>query len=395
MFRNHRLARLAATLTALAVAGILTGVNQHTTVLASTQATDAVTVTPAAPGLTFGIAYPALASESPTAQKSAISVIKSIGITSVRIDADWAWVQPTSANEFDWSVLDQEVKVIRAAGLTVDLIIDGCPPWAAVPGTTGDASPQPASSAQFATWAADVARRYAPEGVRYFEIWNEPNIVAFWQPKPNPVAYSDDLIAAYKAIKDVDSSAFVVSGGLSPSVTDADDYSPVEFLEDMYHDGVKGSFDALGYHPYSYPVAPDTYEPWSGWSQMSATDPSIRSVMADNGDSDKKVWITEFGAPSSGISSVGTAGQATQIGQALGAARSNNWIGAIYIYTWQDSSTADAQDNGFGLLAADGSPKPACGVVASVLRRQQGGRKNGEFVLKYLTPASACSFLSG
>lgn len=393
MFRNHRVAKLAATLTALAFTGILTGLNQHTTVIASTPASDAATVTPGAPGLTFGIAYPALVSETPAAQKSAISAIKSIGITSVRIDADWAWIQPTSANEFDWPILDQEVKIIRAAGLTADLIIDGCPPWAAVPGTSGDPSPQPASSAQFATWAADVARRYAPEGVRYFEIWNEPNIVAFWQPKPDPLAYSEDLIAAYKAIKDVDSSAFVISGGLSPSVTDADDYSPIEFLDDMYHDGAKGSFDALGYHPYSYPATPDTYEQWSGWSQMSATGPSIRSVMADNDDSDKKVWITEFGAPSSGTSSVGTAGQATQIGQALGSARSTNWVGAIYIYTWQDSSSADAQDNGFGLLAANGSPKAACGVVAAVLRRQQGARTDRNLVLKHLTPASACSFL--
>ena len=36
---------------------------------------------------------------------------------------------------------------------------------------------------------------------------------------------------------------------------------PSRFLTDMYADGVKGSFDALGYHPYSYPVLPDTYDP--------------------------------------------------------------------------------------------------------------------------------------
>ena len=33
---------------------------------------------------------------------------------------------------------------------------------------------------------------------------------------------------------------------------------------------------------------------------MYQTSPSIRSIMVANGDSAKKIWITEFGAPTSG-----------------------------------------------------------------------------------------------
>ena len=239
----------------------------------------------------FGIAVPDLITETATVQASQLAAMKAIGITSVRLDADWDTVQHGGPETFDWTQLDRAVNSARAAGMSVDLIIDGCPPWAAMVGARGDPSPQPASSSQYATWAAKVATRYAPKGVGMFEIWNEPNNLRFWQPAPNPSAYTADLVAAYSAIKAVDPSAFVISGGLAPG--QGTNSSPIDFLKAMYADGAKGSFDALGYHPYSYPALPDTYESWSGWSQMAQTSPSIRSVMTSNGDSGKPIWITK------------------------------------------------------------------------------------------------------
>jgi hypothetical protein len=202
-----------------------------------------------------------------------------------------------------------------------------------------------------------------------FEIWNEPNNAIFWQPKPNPAAYTADLVAAYSAIKRVDPSAFVISGGLAPEATDGTNISPIDFLKAMYAHGAKGSFDALGYHPYSFPALPDTYEPWSAWSEMAQTNPSIRSVMKSNGDSGKSIWITEFGAPSSGPGGVGQAAQATALTQAIADAKKTSWIGALYIYSWQDNGTDQTNsEDWFGLLTATGSPKLAYTAVAAAIR---------------------------
>ena len=318
----------------------------------------------------FGIADPDLIAEAVTAQASQLAAMRAIGITSIRVDADWSWVQPSGPRVFDWTKLDQEVRSIRAAGMSVDLIIDGCPRWAALISAAGDHDPQPASAAQYATWAADVAARYAPDGVKDFEIWNEPNIVQSWQPKPNPTAYTADLMAAYTAIKKIDPSAFVISGGLAPAATDGTNYSPTAFLEAMYAHGAEGYFDALGYHPYSFPAAPDNYEPWSAWSQMTQTRPSIRGVMTENGDASKTIWITEFGAPSNGPSGIGAAAQSHELSQALAYVKSANWIGAFYIYTWQDGAEVPADDNWFGLLTESGSPKPAYYAVSSALANE-------------------------
>jgi hypothetical protein len=319
-------------------------------------------------GTVYGVSDPAALGDSAAVQVQQLQAIRALGVTSVRVDASWQVGQPNGPGSFDFTSLDQVVASLRTVGLSADLIIDQTPSWAAVPGSQGSSWAQPASASAFAAWAGAVAARYAGSGiVRCFEIWNEPNIATFWQPKPDPVAYTADLKAAYAAIKRVDTSAFVISGGLAPAVTTATSYDPRSFLEDMYKDGAKGSFEAVGDHPYCYPASPDEFESWSGWSQMSATAPSLRSIMVSNGDSALKIWITEFGAPTSGPNTVGTVGQGDQLVQAISQVKKLKWIGSIYIYTWADLSGLSSQENGFGLLATGGAPKPAYAAVSAAL----------------------------
>jgi len=314
----------------------------------------------------FGIADPILLSESTSLLASQLAAMKAIGITSVRVDANWRMVQPVGAGTFNWTRLDRVVRSAHAAGMLVDLIIDGCPRWAASPGTSGDSSPQPASAIQYARWAADVAARYKPEGVNTFEIWNEPNSALFWQPRPNPAAYTADLVAAHAAIKAVNRSAFIISGGLAPTISKNGNISAIDFLTAMYADEAKGSFDAVGYHAYSFPELPNTYG--SGWSKMAQTNPSLRSVMILNGDGNKPIWITEFGAPSGGPNGVGETAQAIALMQGVAKVKTTRWIGALYVYTWQDAGI-DPRNNQdwFGLLTAGGSAKPAYRSLAAAI----------------------------
>jgi hypothetical protein len=367
-FTTARLSRRWLAVIACAVAAGAMALSA-TLALLATASTPHPAATPSSGGVSqVGIADPDLIAEAPAVQASNLAAMKAIGITSIRLDANWDWVQYGGATTFDWTQLDQVVKSARAAGMSVDLIIDGCPPWAAKAGTSGDSSPQPASAKKYATWAAEVAARYAPSGVGMFEIWNEPNNVNFWQPQANPAAYTADLVAAYAAIKSVDPAAFVISGGLAPETTSGGSISPVTFLKAMYADGAKGSFDALGYHPYSNPALPNTYESWSGWSQMDQTTPSIRSVMTSNGDSAKQIWITEEGAPSEGPDGVGQAAEASALTQAIADARSTSWIGALYLYSWQDEGTDQSTDQDwYGLITAGGSQKQAYSAVAAAI----------------------------
>lgn len=321
--------------------------------------------TSASGGVVYGMSDPDLMGESPAAQVQTLEQMKAIGVTSVRVDASWYWGQPTQGGPFDWTPLDQVMASLRQVGISADLDINQTPSWAGVSSAGGSSWAQPASAAAFATWAGAVAARYGPEGVNYFEIWNEENLVGSWAPTPDPAAYTADLKAAYAAIKEVDPSAIVISGGLAPAANTSTSYDPRTYLEDMYADGAKGSFDGVGDHPYSYPATPAEFETWSGWSLMNQTSPSLRSIMAENGDSAKKIWITEFGAPTVGDNSVGEAGESTDLVEAIDQVRDLSWIGSLYIYTWEDV-TSDAS-NGFGVLNSDATQKPAYSAVADAL----------------------------
>lgn len=324
---------------------------------------------PADHRVVFGASVPKLIVLPPAAQRSQLLQMKSVGITSVRFDANWASVEPVSPDAPNWARLDQAVSAVRSAGMSADLIIDGCPPWAAVPGAGDNGFGQPASPAQFAQFAAQVAARYAPRGVRDFEIWNEPNIKAFWQPAPNPVAYTADLKAAYSAIKALDHSAFIIAAGLAPHSMTQVGVSPIAFLESMYAHGAKGKFDALGYHPYSFPLLPDTPAASSGWSEMNYSSPSLRSVMMAAGDRTKPIWLTEFGAPTKGPVGIGNANQALYLSQGIHDAKAASWIGAVYIYTWRDTGTDKRHSRDwFGLLTARGAKKPSYYAVVKAIK---------------------------
>jgi hypothetical protein len=314
-------------------------------------------------GPAFGLSVPTLVNESASQQAAALSDMRSIGVRWVRVDANWSWVQPNGPSSFDWSLIDQEVNSMTAADMHIDLIIDDTPAWARnsdAPGNWG----QPASASAFATFAAEVAARYEPKGVLTYEIWNEPNIQTFWTPAPNPTLYTAMLRDSYTAIKAAEPNVTVLSGGLAPATDDGTNIAPITFLTDMYADGAKGSFDALGYHAYSAPTLPDTYSPSSGWSQMNQTSPSLRSVMTANGDGGKQIWITEVGAPSAGPMGVGTTGQAQEVTEATQGAKSTPWIGAEFFYTYEDAAT---NPDFYGLRNADGSPKPAWTALAAAL----------------------------
>lgn len=304
----------------------------------------------------IGFAAAELLDQSSGVQMQQLAQMKTMGMNSVRVDASWAGGEPSQGN-FNWSTLDRIMASVNAEGMTADLIIDGCPPWAAASGATGQFA-QPASAAQYAAWAGAVAARYSSQGAHYYEIWNEPNIQQFWSPTPNPAAYTADLVAAYGAIKAADPSSTVISAGLSPAGNTGNTVDPVTFFQDMYADGAGGHFDAAGDHPYSFPATPDT-DQQGAWGEMGQTSPSLRSVMAAHGDSGKKIWITEYGAPTGTVS---TDNQTQELTQAISEARQTGYVASFYIYTWSDQFGGA----GFGLLDNNGNPKPAYAAVVGL-----------------------------
>lgn len=284
------------------------------------------------------------------------------GMWAVRVDVDWTRVEPQRGQR-DWSSIDRVVDAVVARGLCPLALVTYAPDWAANhPDATGGYW-APTDPETFAAFAADAARRYGPH-VGVWEVWNEPNTVKFFHPKPDPAAYGALLAATYRAVKAVDPDATILSGGLAPAEDNGSDISPLTFLKALYDRGANHYFDAFAIHPYTYPALPNdpATSSWNTAQRMW----QMRAVMVDGGDSGKSTWITETGAPTgTGRRAVSEQVQADTLRMTLAMAENTPWIGSAFVYAMRDSGTdtADIEQN-FGILRHDFTAKLAYDVVA-------------------------------
>lgn len=210
----------------------------------------------------------------------------------------------------------------------------------------------------YARFAAAAVRRYAPRGVLHYELWNEPNIAGFWRngPRPDPANYTRLVRAAYPAMKAEEPDAVVLAGALAPGgsarsacSSGALKIAPVRFLEAMYEEGAAGSFDAVSFHPYT--PEPASAHPCNPWFQIAGGDSSLRSVMEANGDGEKAIWLTEFGARAD---LVGEERQAEIIRTAIELWHEDALAGPLFVYTYRDP-----ENDTFNLVRDDWSRRPA------------------------------------
>lgn len=295
-----------------------------------------------------------------------LDLMVSSGAQWLRLDFDWASVESVRGR-YDWRNLDRVVLAARTRGIKVLALPAYTPKWARPAGTSSHHAPS--DPAPFAAFAAAAAARYLQLGVDAYEIWNEPNIPNFWEPKPDVTAYAQMLKATSVAIKAVAPSVTVLSGGLSPASDEADGsyIDPRTFLTKLYALGAGRYIDAVAVHPYSFPALPSDVRTasWNTFQKMS----TMRDTMVRNGDAGKKIWLTETGAPTgTARGAVSETQQAAIVTDTLTAASKLSWAGPTFLYAARDAGTdpTDREDN-FGLVRRDFTPKPAWNALVRAL----------------------------
>ena len=246
---------------------------------------------------------------TPAQVDQAAKQLKALGASYLRVTAGWSVIAPSPRaktrpgapfNPADpgtygdgFKSLDKAVTAASNAGLKVEIDIGfWAPRWAvAKPGPYPDRQRYEPDPAQFAQFAAAVARRYSGKypypghrgynlpAVRMFIPWNEPNHPAFllpqWQRLANgtqrPIAadiYRSMYLAAYSAIKAVSPANKVLIGNLAATTSDAlgsGGIAPLRFLRELtcVDDQLKPlttpectnykplSADGIAIHPYS------------------------------------------------------------------------------------------------------------------------------------------------
>ena len=164
----------------------------------------------------------------------------------------------------------------------------------------------------------------------------------------------------------------------------------VRYLQLMYqkHPEVKNYYDVLGVHPGSNCNPPDNSYPDNPATNPCGTDPGggrsfttdnsfyfkrileMRNVMEQNGESGKKMWLTEFGWDSNPTvvpgyeysPYVSEDQQAQYLTRAFALGKSYSWMGVMFVWNLNFEVTTSGQTDekyGWGVLHSDWSPRPA------------------------------------
>jgi len=218
-------------------------------------------------------------------------------VKTVRWTMQWSNIEGSKGN-YNWALPDKVIGGLSARGIRVLPVVFGSPDWVTKPRTkppTGSKEGRQAwkdfltaavnrygSGGSF--WAKYAVQHpaKAAKPVTALQIWNEPNLPAYFHPRPSPSKYANLLRLAHDAIKSADSSTKVVIAGMPGNAVGGID-AP-RFYKRLYKQkGASKDFDIAALHPYG-PFLPDVRH----WIKKT------RKVMKKHGDRRKPLWLTEI-----------------------------------------------------------------------------------------------------
>ncbi len=276
-----------------------------------------------------------------TSDNRALDAARNAGLSWVRMDLIWSAVE-TTPNLYNWTAYDNLISSLRSRGMKALLILD----YGNALYTGANNLPPTNSGAirAFGNFSYAAARHFAGSGAR-FEIWNEPNYSGFWPPTANSTQYAALAQTAISRIREGDSNAVVVTGGVSGF-----DYN---FVAGYLAQGGGTGANAIGVHPY------DCNPP----ERLSDKLLLFRSLVASNYANPPPVWDTEWGFSSSsfgdGHSGTARQRQAVLVSREFLSAAAAGFPLIIYYDIRDDGTNPTNVENNFGLLANDYTDKPA------------------------------------
>jgi hypothetical protein len=307
---------------------------------------------------------------------------KGIGVSWVREDFGWSWIEGRGKGQLDWNVTDRLMRNTSKLGINVVAMVGYSPAWAN--GGHDDKFP-PLNPRDYADFAVAVANRYGKHGsfwaanpglperpLAAIEIWNEPWLWTFWKPEPDPARYAALVRAAAPAVKTLHPEIkILISGDLQLGYSDARDYTngtrrnwEYGFLARLLkQDFASNAVDGYSVHPYSEKFGP--YQKSISWfaDQTFAQQWLYQKLvlirdMSRAAGKFKPLWNTEFGWTTHG--DVDETTQAQYLHDALKRAVDEwgSFVERSFVYVLEKPHNGD-RDGGYNLFRDDMSPKPA------------------------------------
>lgn len=240
----------------------------------------------------------------PEKRERAVQMIAEAGFSWIRQEFPWEDIEIHGRGDFEdrrhhparsaWDKYDHIVDLAGQYNLEIIARLSNPPEWSRTAGDAGGTFAPPDDLDDYGAFVEAVVRRYRGR-VRYYQIWNEPNIYPEWGEQPvSPEAYTELLQVGYTRIKAACPECVVISGALAQTIPlGPRDLNDFIFLQRMYDAGAGNYFDVLAMQDYGL---------WSGPTDrrmrarvLNFSRPMyLREIMVKNGDAHKPIWITEM-----------------------------------------------------------------------------------------------------
>jgi hypothetical protein len=303
------------------------------------------------------------------------------GSTIIRLLVGWnqtaANQRPARATDpfdpaYNFGDIDEAVRTAQANDLEVMLTISGTPRWA-----NGGKKPNamPSRVSDFRAFAQAIGSRYSGRHenlpfVRFFSIWNEPNLNIFLTPQfdkkgrsVGPKNYAKLAAAGFAGVKAGNPLAQVAVGETSARGRDkrrkgvSDTHSPGKFAELVAKANKRLRFDAWSHHPYPFNPnsAPSQVVKWPNVSlgSLPRLHKNVRKWFKRKNVS---IWVTEYGHQTRPEDRFGVpySTQATYIKRSIGLAKKFKFVSMFIWFVYQDDPGQPWES---GLYTAGGAAK--------------------------------------
>lgn len=239
-------------------------------------------------------------------------MIRAAGFTWIRQEFPWEEIEVDGRGQFTdsrldydgdgspdtinaWTKFDRIVDLADEYGIQMIVRLSNPPAWTRSDPDAGTLAP-PDDYQDFVNYAVAVAERYQGR-IRYFQVWNEPNIFPEWgNDFADPAAYTEMLCRTHDALKAVDPNIVVISAAIAPTISldGFFGYQDVVYLERMYEAGAGACFDVLAAQGYGLFSGPTDHRMRTTTTNY-ARHVFYRDIMVAHGDAHKSIWLSEVG----------------------------------------------------------------------------------------------------
>lgn len=299
-----------------------------------------------------------------------LDMIKAAGMTAIRDESGWSGVERVKGQLRMPDHVDEYVRAAAAKGIDVMMILD----YANRHYDDGDRPRSPEAIEGFCRYGEFLARHFGKD-IPLYEIWNEWDI-SIGMPEPyrkggSPEDYVKLLKAVYPRIKEANPDAVVVAGGCTSGGVNNGWFQKVIELGALDH------CDAVSIHSYNYSDkfpnrSPETCSKWMA---------GVQEMLRKNNDGkDVPFYVTEMGWPNQ-VDKRGTEPQlsASYLARLYLLARTAPSFRGLWWYDFQDDGwNSEENENNFGIVRPDLTPKPHYHVMADISNLIATGQYAGQ-----------------